>query len=107
MAEETNAVATEEPVQAQKPGMKERVLSKMLVGKPKNGNQEKKPVTWRHALPHEVNHEINHLVKETHKHRDAYKRTLKARDAQLWVAVAHMNKRLKNIENQLGIKAEV
>lgn len=107
MAEETNAAATEEPTPVQKPGLKERVLAKMPVSKAQNGDQAKKPVTWRHALPHEVNHEINHLVKETHKHRHAYKRTLKARDAQLWVAVAHMNKRLKNIEDQLGIKVEV
>ena|GEM_PF-5264799 len=60
-----------------------------------------KPRNWRHHLPHHVNNEINELVKETHNHRDAYKKTMKARDAQLWVALAHINQRLKELEKRL------
>lgn len=59
------------------------------------------PKGWRHHLPHHVNNEINELVKETHNHRNAYLKTMKTRDAQLWVALAHMNKRLKELEKKL------
>ena len=105
MAEETNAAATEEPKQAQKPGLTELVLSKVHRRKENDGQEAKKAsISWRHELPHDINSEINHLVKETHKVRDAYKKTLKVRDAQLWVAVASINKRLKVIEEQLGVQ---
>jgi hypothetical protein len=59
------------------------------------------PKNWRHRLPSHINTEINELVNETHNHRDAYMKTLKARDAQLWVALAHVNKRLKELEKRL------
>jgi len=59
---------------------------------------------WRRHLSADLHSEMNKLVKETHKHRSAYKKTLKVRDAQLWVALAQVSKRLSSIETQLGIQ---
>jgi hypothetical protein len=60
--------------------------------------------SWRHHLDSGLHSELNKLVHHTHKHRHAYKRTLKVRDAQLWVALAQMSQRLSRLEQQAGIQ---
>jgi len=60
--------------------------------------------SWRHHLDSNVHTELNKLVRNTHKHRNAYKKTLKVRDAQLWVALAQMSRRLSQMESQLGVQ---
>ena len=59
--------------------------------------------SWRHHLDAGIHSELNKLVHHTHKHRHAYKRTLKIRDAQLWVALAQVSQRLSRLEEHAGI----
>jgi len=62
---------------------------------------------WRQHLNNDIHTELNQLVKKTHKHRNAYKKTMKVGDAQLWVALAQMSKRLNSIEQQIGLTEPV
>ena len=98
-------------------------IMKLVLGKPKQEGGEKednsvqpeaspaktplKKGSWRHHLSDDLHSELNHLVYATHKHRHAYKKTLKIRDAQLWVALAQMSRRLGQLEAQLGVEGEV
>jgi len=60
--------------------------------------------SWRQHLDANVHLELNKLVRNTHKHRHAYKKTFKVRDAQLWVALAQMSRRLSQLEGQLNVQ---
>jgi|ETN01SMinimDraft_4_1059930.scaffolds.fasta_scaffold19499_3 hypothetical protein len=74
---------------------------------PAPAKETKKKGSWRHHLDEGLHNELNSLVQRTHSQRHAYKRTLKVRDAQLWVALAQMSKRLADIEGKLGLVSEV
>jgi hypothetical protein len=62
---------------------------------------------WRQHLDNDLHAELNQLLKKTHEHQHAYKKTMKVGDAQLWVALAQMSKRLKAIEQQIGLTEPV
>ena len=98
-------------------------IMKLVLGKgkqPEGEGEEQKPDqpkaspipkmrkgSWRQHLDSNVHSELNKLVRNTHKHRNAYKKTLKVRDAQLWVALAQMSKRLGQLEDQLGTEQPI
>lgn len=85
-----------------------------LLGKIGKGNGNKKEnessfsmsmgSNWREKLPPELNQEINELASRTQEHRGAYQSTLKVRDAQQWVALAQLSKRIKELEKKLEEK---
>jgi hypothetical protein len=96
-------------------------VMKLILGKSKNktGGEpdnsenseavaEKQPKSkgnWRKHLDSCMHCEINRIVKGTHNHKYAYKRTLNVRNAQLWVALAQMSQRVSELEIQLGVKS--
>ncbi|MFH1450822.1 MAG: hypothetical protein ABIF92_02475 [archaeon] len=64
--------------------------------------QKKQKGSWRNNLHPGLHSEINKLVHNTHNHRDAYKRTFDVKNAQLWVALAQLSKRITELENLAG-----
>lgn len=56
---------------------------------------------WRDKLPPHLDQEISELVKEVKSYKRAYNSAKSKANAQLWTALAVMNKKLNEINNKM------
>ena len=82
-----------------------QIVKPTMISIKRENNGKQKFGNWRKVLPANVNSELNTVVSQTHPYRHAYKKALRVRDAQQWVAIAQLSERIKRLEAELRTKA--
>lgn len=62
---------------------------------------DKEEEGWRNKLPPHLDQQISELVRETKKHKRAYMDSDSKANAQLWISLAIINKKLNKINEGL------